>query len=232
MKHERQHRNRTRTVLGVLSVAVALAAPAVGFAASKAPAAETHDGLTLVSDRSVWAAYVDPQADFSAYTKVMILDCYVAFIKDWERHKKTASHLRVSHSDMEKIKAEVAGLFSKVFAEKLEADGGYEITHAAGEDVLLVRPAIIDLDISAPDTQSPGRSRTYTASSGAATLYIELYDSVTGAVLARAIDRKAARTDGHFLSYTNRVTNKADARRALSKWANLLRARLDEFRGK
>jgi len=69
---------------------------------------------------------------------------------------------------MEKIKADVAELFREVFTEKLGMDGGYEIVEAAGDDVLLVRPAIIDLDITAPDTMSAGRSRTYTSSAGTA----------------------------------------------------------------
>jgi hypothetical protein len=36
--------------------------------------------------------------------------------------------------------------------------------------MLLLRPAIIDLDITVPDSMSAGRSRTFTASTGAATL--------------------------------------------------------------
>ncbi len=190
--------------------------------------------MTLVPDRKVAAAYIDTDADLSVYDKIMILDCYVAFKKDWEKDhtQSSASRIRISSSDMEKIKADVAELFREVFTEKLGGDGGYKIVEAAGDDVLLVRPAIIDLDITAPDTMGAGRSRTYTSSAGAATIYIELYDSVTGDILARAIDRKAARNVSGYMSYTNRVTNRADSRRMLGKWAELLRDRLDEFHGK
>ena len=59
----------------------------------------------------------------------------------------------------------------------------------ADYDVLLRRPAIIDLDIAAPDTMSAGRSRTFTTSTGAATLYIELFDSASGASIGRAADQ-------------------------------------------
>jgi len=34
------------------------------------------------------------------------------------------------------------------------------------------------------------------------------------------------------VSYTNRVTNRSDARRMLAKWAELLRDELDELHGK
>ncbi len=230
MKHERYELIRTAIAL---SLALMLSAPQGAFAQEQEPLQETHDGLTLVPDRKVATAYVDSDADFSAYDKIMILDCYVAFKKDWQRDQKQAgSRINISSSDMEKIKADVAELFREVFTEKLGMDGGYEIVEAAGDDVLLVRPAIIDLDITAPDTMQAGRSRTYTSSAGTATIYIELYDSVTGDILARAADRKAARSVGGYMSYTNRVTNRADARRMLGTWAELLRDRLDEFHGK
>ncbi len=233
MKHERYELTRTGIAAVVLSLALLLSAPQGTFAQKQEPPQETHDGLTLVPDRKVAAAYMDSDADFSIYDKIMILDCYVAFKKDWQRdQKRSGSHISISSSDMEKIKADVAELFREVFTEKLGGDGGYEIVEAAGDDVLLVRPAIIDLDITAPDTIQAGRSRTYTSSAGAATIYIELYDSVTGDILARAADRKAARSVGGYISYSNRVTNKADARRMLGSWADLLRDRLDEFHGK
>ncbi len=233
MKHGRDERRNTWTAGATLLMTIMLMAPPPVFAQKKEPPQETHDGLTLVPDRKVATAYVDLDADFSVYDKIMILDCYVAFKKDWQRGKKrSGSHIRISSSDMEKIKTDVAGLFREVFTEKLGGDGGYEIVEAAGDNVLLVRPAIIDLDITAPDTMQAGRSRTYTSSAGTATIYIELYDSVTGDILARAADRKAARSVGGNMSYTNRVTNRADARRMLGTWAELLRDRLDEFHGK
>lgn len=195
--------------------------------------AETHDGLVLVPDRKVYSAYLDPEADLGIYNKIMILDCYVAFKKNWQRdHKRTGSMLSVSSSEMDRIKEGVAELFQEVFAEELSENGGYQIVDTAGDDVLLVRPAIIDLDVAAPDTMSAGMTRTYTTTAGAATLYIELYDSVTGDILARAADRREAQTMGGYMTYSNRVTNTADARRMMLKWAVLLRERLDEFHGK
>jgi len=207
--------------------------PTSAFAQKKEDLPETHDGLVLVPDRKVAAAYADPEADFSVYNKIMLLDCYVAFKKDWQRDQnRSRTSARITAEDTEKIKAEVAKLFREVFTEVLEGDGGYEVVDAAGDDVLLIRPAIIDLDITAPDKPTAGRSRTYTSTSGAATVYIELFDSVSGDILARAADRKEARRAGGYISYTNRVTNTADARRTLKTWANILRTRLDEIHGK
>ena len=232
MKYERDLFTRISISASAVLTVVTLLFPIVASAADEVPEM-TYDGLVLVADRNVAAAYVDPDADFGEYNKIMLLDCYVSFRKNWRRdQKRTGSMISVSSGDMERIKTGVAKLFHEVFTEELSKEGGYEIVDVAGEDVLLVRPAIIDLDVTAPDTSTPGRSRTYTASSGAATVFIELYDSVTGDVLARAADRKVAERMGGYLSYSNRVTNRADAKKMMRGWAKSLRERLDEYHGR
>lgn len=225
----RHYRRGVRAAGSYLALAMILAPLSPALAQQQ----ETHDGLRLVSDSEVAAAYLDPAADLSGYDKIMILDCYVAFKKDWRKDKRaTGSQIRISASDMDRIKADTAALFRDVFTEKLAEDDGYKIVNSAGDDVLLVRPAIIDLDVAAPDTAAAARSYTYTTTAGSATLFIELYDSVTGDILARAVDRKSAQNAGGHVSYTNRVTNRSDARRMLAKWAELLRDELDELHGK
>jgi hypothetical protein len=91
-----------------------------------------------------------------------------------------------------------------------------------------LRPAIIDLDVSAPDTRTAGRSRTFTASAGAATLYLELFDSLSGQIIGRAADRQNARRSGGSVSWNNSVTNTQEARRMMRGWANQLRSFLDD----
>jgi len=198
------------------------------------PAAHAEDTLDLfenlvpVEDAQMGAAYIDPNADFSVFKRVMILDTFVAFRSGWERDQRRGTRgVRITANDMDRIKSDVADLFQQVFAETLEADDGFEVVDQADHDVLLLRPAIIDLDISAPDTMSAGRTRTFTASTGAATLYIELYDSVSGQIIGRAADRQATRNAGGRVTWSNRVTNTADARRMFGGWANTLRDFLD-----
>jgi hypothetical protein len=221
----------TRSILRLAGIAgvvmmIGIAGP---LTAKEEPLPErTHDGLVLEPDTVVAAAYIRPDADFSVYKRVMILDTYVAFRKNWERDQQSATGRRIKASDMEKIKTDVAALFEKVFIEKLTADDGYEIVDKPDHDVLLLRAAIIDLDITAPDIPKAGRSYSFSTTTGAATLYIEMFDSVSGAILARAIDRKTARRAGSTMSWSNRVSNSAEARRIFGKWADLLRKSLDE----
>jgi hypothetical protein len=91
----------------------------------------------------------------------------------------------------------------------------------AGEDVLVLRPALLDLDISAPDTGQARRSRTYVANTGAVTLLMELFDSISGALIGRAADRRAGGNRSIGIQ-ANRVTNRADARREFRVWADRL----------
>jgi len=172
---------------------------------------------------------IDPEADFTVYKRVNLLDAFVAFKKGWERNQqRSGSRMRISTSDMERIKTDVSSLFNEVFAEVLAADDGYEIVDETGEDVLLIRPAIIDLDVVAPDTNSMSRGASFTAETGSATIYVELFDSSTSQIIGRAADRQTIRNAGDMVTWSNRVTNTAGARRLFTVWAQALRDFLDK----
>jgi hypothetical protein len=201
---------------------------AISLTAVAEDANPQFENLVPVGDPQVAVAYIDPNADFSVFERVMLLDTFVSFRSGWERDQRRGTRgIRISANDIDRIKTRVSELFNSVMIESLEANDGFEIVSEPDYDVLLVRAAIIDLDITAPDTLSSGRSRTYTADSGAATLYIELYDSVSGQIIGRALDRQAARNPGSMMRWTNRASNTADARRVFRDWADKLRGFLD-----
>ena len=208
----------------VFSLALLVAAPV--WSAEEAAVQPTFDNLVPVKDAKMALAYIDPDADFSVFKRVAILEPFVAFRSNWQRDQNRSRSRNISSRDMERIKSDVATLFERVFTERLEA-AGYEVVEGANEDVLLVRPAIIDLDITAPDNRTAGRSRTFTASTGAATLYIQLFDSLTGDIIGRAADRQAVRRAGGNVTWSNSVTNTADARRMMGGWADNLVGFLD-----
>jgi len=219
------HRISRRVTAFVFGLCVASAcASAVADAATET----SYDGLQLVPSKNVQMLYVRPGASFAPYQRVAIADCYVAFRKNWQRDQNS-SGLRVSAKDMERIKTNLAADFRKIFVETLQKDGGYQVVDQVGDDVLVVRPAIIDLDVAAPDKQAPGRSRTFATSAGAMTLYLELYDGATGEILARVVDPREGRDLGRMM-WQNSVTNKAEADRMLRRWAELMRNALERAR--
>lgn len=205
-----------------------LAAGAAAAAGKDELPAVSPEGLVLQKGKVAKVLYVRPGVDFSKYGRFAILECPVAFRKDWQRDQMEQGK-RVSDKDMADIQAALSAEFKKIFTDELQNKGGYAVVTEGAPDVLVIRPAIIDLDVAAPDTMSPGRGFTVTASAGAMTLYVELYDSVSSQILARAVDREDADNFGSF-QVANRVTNMAEADRMLRRWASALRSRLDEVR--
>ena len=202
---------RRLTILTATLTALLLAIPVSVFAEEDDP---MFGHLVEVEGAAAGTACIDPNADFSVFERVMIMDTFVAFRSGWERDQRRGTRSnRVRASDMERIKDRVSELFNSVMIETLEADDGFEVVSEPDYDVLLIRAAILNLDVTAPDTASAGRSRTYTAGSGSATLYIELFDSVSGQIIGRAFDSQAARNPGNALRWSSRATNTADARR-------------------
>ncbi len=213
-----------RTILGVVLAAV-LCAACVNDTNTR-NLEVTHDGLERVPNSRVDRAWIKPGVDFSQYTEVGLLDCSVSFRRNWRMN-----HPGVRARDMERITSTLSDDYRQVCTAALES-GGHPVITDADDHVLLIRPAIIDLDVAAPDTNSGGRSDSFTASPGVMTLVIELYDSVSNEILARAIDRRRTRNLGNILRWTTRSTNREAARRILRIWANLLVSRLDDVHGK
>jgi hypothetical protein len=216
----------------IICASLALALPIVANAADELPQT-SPEGLELQKDTRARVVYLRPGASLAQYRRVAILDCFVDFAKDWQKdfnRDRTTMGSRVTTKDMERIKTGLAAEFRKVFTEELQDKGGYQVVDTAAPDVLVLRPAIINLAITAPDLQSPDMNRTIIQSAGQMTLYLELYDSVSNTLLARAMDPKADRRG--LAQSANRVTNKAAADRILRQWASALRAHLDAAQGK
>lgn len=205
-------------------------AGALPATAADAPPAE-WDGLVRVNSKQIDHLYKLPEADFSGYKRVRLDPIEVEFDKNWKPNAAERSpSRRLDNSDLEKIKKTLAEEFRKVFTEEL-TNNGYPVVNEDGDDVLRVSAAIANLYITAPDKMSAGRSRTYTTNAGHMTLVAELRDSVTGKLMARAVDSVQARDTGTFMITTS-VSNLAGARTALGKWARVLREGLDAATGR
>jgi hypothetical protein len=213
-----------------LVVTLVLTTPAMaGVLADEEAAIASLDGLALVEKDNWGEIYANPDVDWSVYTELLLEDATIAFRRNWQRDQNRSYPFKVKTSDVENIKRQLSEQFRVVFTTELTKDNGYIMSDSAGEHVLTVKPAIVDLDIAAPDTMQPVNSRQFTESAGEMTLRLELYDSVTGDLLATATDRKISPYRG-YLQWTTSVSNRADSQRMLRQWAQSLRKRLDEAR--
>ena len=164
------------------------------------------------SSPTVEHAYVMPGADFSQYSKLMSggLEIYYPESND-----------APPAEDLERIRAAFVAAFTAATA------GAYEWVDTAGPDVLLVTGQLIDMKVTGAgsDYNAGGRLKSLVAY-GELTFLMEMADSRSGEVLARAGDRTKDVTTGEDAAEWAAVD------RAAAYWAGLFRNWLDDSLGK
>ena len=190
----------------------------------------TPDGLDLVRSDKHSAVYIKPEAQLDIYNEFAIVPCEVAFRKNWQRDYNSShrsSGQQIKERDIDRIKRELGEECTAFFTDALSKEPSYNLVTEwqQGQDVLLVRPNIVNLNITSPDVSSPSMTRSYSASAGSMTLYLELIDAETSEVLVRAYDSKA--DPDSFVNYANKITNRQAADRMLKNWATRLREAMD-----
>lgn len=221
-----------RLIFFTIFLALIVTVVPMAVANEKPPEIDNH-GLHLVHHSDLRLVYTLPDTDFSAYDKAILVDAYVAFKKNWKREHNDGM-TRITNREMEKIKGRVATEFRKVFTAELEKQGIPVVAQTeTGDDVLIIRPAIINLDIEAPDPMSQvSNVRTVAPSAGQMTLYAEIYDSVSSQMIAKVLDPEADRGFGGMAMAQNRVTNKAAEDRIVKKWAETMAKHMNAAIGK
>lgn len=192
------------------------------------------DGLALVPHSKFDQFYRNSDTDFSKFSQISIEPCEVSFRKNWQRDQNASRPQlasRVTDEDVNRMKGRLGDACDDKFRESLELSAAYKLVdnYNTGESVLVLRPTIVDLDVSAPDVRGAGFNRSFTMSSGQMTLSVDMVAGSSGEVLARVIDRRRDHEDIN-MQLTSSVTNQVDAHRALSRWAQMLRESLDELK--
>jgi hypothetical protein len=205
--------------LSSLIVAVAsslvLMAP---LAEAKAPPAD-WDGLTRVPSKRFNLVYLQPGVNFSGYTKVIVDPTEVAFHKDWRRNYNSGTRDlggKVSDRDVEDAVRRGIPAATNIFAKAWEK-GGYPVVTESGPDVLRVRTGVVNISVTAPDVRSSARSYNFADTAGQATLVIEVRDSLTNALLGRAVDQRIA--GDNTVGWRSSVSNRGDFEALVNDWA-------------
>ena len=185
------------------------------------------EGLVLVKDSQADLVYVRPGVDFGKYTEFYLVEPTIAFRADWQSDMAFRGPMAggsISSSDVERMGAMGKKLLAEEFAVELKK-GGFQLADKAGPQVLAVKASLVDIYLEVPDPNNLAGTwgRTYAKEGGSATLEIELYDSVSGQLLARAHDDKDDSNDGYSWRFErNQMSNVNDARAAFSDWAQML----------
>jgi hypothetical protein len=188
----------------------------------------THDGLYPVRNTLVDLAWARQDLDLTGYNKVIVQGAGIQY-----RPVKARGGSRLTvRSDnkfpiSEENKARLRRELTIAFTEALAKGENFEVVTTPGPDVLIVRAGLLDV-VSFVPPERMGRYDVYLDRVGEATLVLELVDAESGAVLVRAVDRRAAEQTGMVLE-SNSVSNWAEVKRLGRTWARLLLENLDSL---
>ncbi len=198
---------------------------------TSADAKMSYDGLYPIEGSRTDQAWARSDLDLSGYTKIMLQGAGIHY-RPLKASAGSRTALRRGETEFplsDDQKERLRKMLREEFLKELAKIERFTFVNQSGPDVLMIRGALLDVVSRVPPEQI-GRVDIYLDSVGQATLVIELIDSESGTVLARAVDTRAADRGGVAIE-SNRVTNWADARRLVQRWAVLLRQRLNDVSG-
>ena len=189
-----------------------LAAFALGVSLSACTTVETQS-FNVRKNSAVESAQISTDADFSKYDSLLAEDMGIFFPQN------AAS----SDEDTQRIRQ----IFRTAFIAELQ---GYDIVQEPGPRTMAVQASLIDLRNSS-GAPLPGMRREVRdmAAAGSIVFLMEMKDSESGAILARAADSAIAPT---LAATAGTDTDWSSVQSAAEKWAALFRQFLDANLGR
>ncbi len=164
------------------------------------------DGLHKVDHGRAAVIFVDPKADFSAYSKFYLKGSLPIFYRSNNRYELNETE-----------HARLLKLYQDAFAKAL-TDIGLTQADAPGDDVLVVKSALDKVLVNARPEPS-GRSRVYVESTGYMTLLLQVSGGIDKAPLIRFAE---GRRVGSLVRRSTTETVNADLSRVFNHWAGRL----------
>jgi uncharacterized protein YceK len=189
----------------------------------------TFDGLHVIDNSAFKQAWADPDIDFSRYTKIMPGGAFF----EYRAVKKTSANSRASMSDTEfwisdKNREKLEEEVSKVFDAELAKSTRFTVTDTPGPDTITIVGGLHDIMSRVPP-ERVGRSDVYLSDLGEATLILQISDSMSGEVIARAVERRNVGGSGASAQRSSPALTWAEVRRLARNWATKLREGLDRL---
>lgn len=189
----------------------------------------TYDGLYPVKGASADEAWARPDADISQYSKIMLESIGIEYRPGGESRRLPRMSSKTDFYEIdERQRQRLEDTVRESMVNELSKSEHFTIVDEAGPDVLLVRVGLLDV-VSYVPPEPMGNSDIYLSRVGEATMVLELRDSMTGTIIARSADRRAAENQLLGFSESNRVSNATEVRRVTNSWARKLRDRLDTY---
>ena len=186
--------------------------------------------LVKVKSKRLAEVHLLPGTDFSGYKKIIIDPAQVSFNKNFLKGDTRSAELAKRRIPEDQVKAitEVARSgFGEIFEDAFKR-AGYEIVKSPGADVVRITPAIVNLYINAPE--GGVATRTYALNAGEATLVLAVRDSLSGALLGMALDKRETRSAMAGPVIANSVTNRGEFEVLFRRWADIAANGFTEIR--
>lgn len=212
-------------ILAVLTLSILAACNSVPTLQSGPNAEVTFDGLVRVDNTRLDMVWIRPGIDLSAYDKLTLVGAGIKYrsVREVRRlNLSNDSEFPLDARQRERIEESVR----EVFGEEMAKIDGFEITMEDGPTTLALTGTLIDVVSFVPPARA-GNVDYYLSSLGAATLILELSDSMSGQVLARAADGRSI--DVQFVTESSRVSNRFELERELDSWADVIRNGLESL---
>ncbi len=203
----------------------------VGTSAASQDVELSYDGLVKVPDSILAEAWIKPNVDLRPYNKIILEPVEISYRRKPPATSR-AQFQRGNFALTPKQQQAMSDGLNEAIAAAMSAENGWEIVKDAGPDVLLVQAEIIDLEIRVPPNPEQVRGQTLSsATMGQLTLALEIRDSETREIFARASDRRYANVPGsNRMRHVAPGVGKREVRKIFAAWSEVLRVRLDQVK--
>jgi len=218
-----------KKILLAMSVMAIVSCSSAPPTIQQGPNAEvTYDGLHAIDNSIFKLAWADPDIDFSKYDQIIAGGAFLEFRAvrkiSSTQAMSTSGEFYIDEESRERLREEV----STIFREEMAKSTRFTMVEEPGPNVLVISGGLHDIVSNVPP-EPVGRSNIYISSVGEITLLLEAADSMSGEVIFRAAERRIAERGSGQAMLSNTVSNWAEIRRLLRRWATTLREGLDSI---
>lgn len=183
----------------------------------------TEDGLHRVDPSIMVAAWVKPDLDLSAYTRLLLMPTAVQFREVSDQPYNARSRLNVTEFPLDdEEKKWLREAWRRAVEAKFSQEDSYERYDGVGSDVLVVQGFLVDV-VSRITPNDVGSSVTLVKDPWSVSVVLELRDAVTAELLARTIDRRNAQ------GLLESASVWMQTEKLVERWADVLAGRLDQI---
>jgi len=222
------------SVIGVLLMCLLLVAcQNIADSQTSKNATGIPESLVRIDHTAAKLAYVDPNADFSKYTAILLTPLGLDNVEIIQPQSSFSTignrNWQLTDADKQRLQQD----YREAMIKQLSVKGGYTMVDTAADHVLRISARLTRIAPTAPKDDSrsrpTGRTRMYTEGAGKMGVEVTFSDSETGELLALAKD---TRSGSSIWGINNSVTNAAEVRRVFNAWAMQIRAQLDRVHKK